>query len=161
MAKKKPKGNRYVHGMTGTRVWRIWCNMLSRCYNPRVPNFNLYGGREIYVLPRWHVFTAFFEDMGLPPSKTHTLERIDNNASYGPYNCRWATNQEQARNRRSNVLVALTESRSVTLVEACEIAGVTYATVQAERYKKGKSPKEALISAMLKNKRKNLLTTPR
>lgn len=87
--------------------------MMSRCYTPTNPSYPRYGGRGITVCNRWrfgengkHGFVCFLEDMGRKPSRTHSIDRHpDNNAGYGPGNCRWATQAEQQRNRRSNVIV--------------------------------------------------------
>lgn len=38
-----------------------------------------------------------------PPG--YTLERIDNDGNYEPSNCRWATTDEQRRNRSDNRLL--------------------------------------------------------
>jgi len=38
--------------------------------------------------------------MGERPSKSHTIDRIDNNKDYTPDNCKWSTKTEQSMNRR-------------------------------------------------------------
>lgn len=93
-----------THGMSKTRIYRIWTNMNYRCRNERSSAFPNYGGRGITVCERWRdSFEAFLADMGEPPPGT-TLDRIDNDSGYSPDNCRWTSVEVQSQNRRSNRL---------------------------------------------------------
>ena len=66
-----------THGMTNTRTWRIWRDMLNRCYYEKYPERHLYGGRGITVCERWRAsFSNFLEDMGEAPS-WGSIDRID------------------------------------------------------------------------------------
>jgi hypothetical protein len=114
---------RHGHCSHGTRSpeANAWQTMKARCLNPRNPRFADYGGRGITVCDQWRdSFAAFLADMGPRPSPAHTLERIRNGEGYGPGNCRWATQAEQAVNRRTTRLVDTPEGARPLAVVARE-----------------------------------------
>ena len=78
-----------------------------RCQNPKSRAYPDYGGRGIRVCKQWRLFSNFIKDMGPRPSPHHSIDRIDVDGHYEPGNCRWATPQEQNRNRRCNTNLEL------------------------------------------------------
>lgn len=94
------------HGKRHDPIYAIWSSMLARCRNPRNAAYANYGGRGIAVCDRWLEFVNFYADMGDPPAGM-SLDRIDNNAGYGPANCRWATRKEQNQNRRARHMLTV------------------------------------------------------
>ena len=86
-----------------TRTYRTWYHMKERCHNENCDAYQNYGGRGISVCARWLKFENFLTDMGERP-EDKTLDRIDNDGSYCPENCRWATWSEQQLNKRQKVV---------------------------------------------------------
>ena len=127
LAKEITSRIKKIHGMRHSPEWRIWSHMLERCRNPNCEKYYCYGGRGIKVCSRWLEFVNFYADIGPRPSTKHTLERIDNNGDYCPDNCRWATWDEQRRNKRTNHLLTY-NGETQPVVEWAKHAVVKYKT---------------------------------
>ena len=91
-----------VHGLRKTRIYRIWCGMKSRCYDPNHPKYPLYGSRGIKVCEEWlHNAQAFYDwAVSHNYASDLTIDRINSDGDYEPDNCRWASIAEQNRNRK-------------------------------------------------------------
>jgi hypothetical protein len=94
-----------ARGVYRDSEYRSWDGLIRRCTCSAEPSWHNYGGRGITVCERWLSYENFLADMGPKPSRKHSLDRIDVNGNYEPGNCRWATVNEQQRNRRNNKLV--------------------------------------------------------
>lgn len=90
------------HGMSKQRIYRIYRNMLNRCYYPKHPEFKYWGGRGIKVCDEWREDFLNFYNWALSNGYENNLsiDRIDVDGNYTPLNCRWATPKEQVHNRR-------------------------------------------------------------
>lgn len=112
------------HGMSKTRVYKLWTSMYSRCHIPSATGYSNYGGRGIRVCDRWRVFEAFLSDMGMPGNE-QSLDRIDNDGDYEPGNCRWVAPAEQRRHQRDLKYVTIGGEKHCLAVWAAR-NGVTY-----------------------------------
>ena len=122
-----------------------WRAMIYRCTNPKHVHFVDYGGRGIKVCDRWmQSFADFYADMGPRPSPRHSLDRFpDSRGNYEPGNVRWATWEEQTRNRGdySNTVTAFGVTRNLS--EWCEIYDQWPNTIK-HRLHRGWSPEDAV-----------------
>jgi hypothetical protein len=106
--------------------------MLDRCRNPKSAAYPNYGGRGIRARDRWQGYDGFINflaDMGpCPPGCS--IDRKDNNGDYTSENCRWATDQQQARNTRHNVFVTF-NSKTPCIAAWAEETGIKPYTLYA------------------------------
>jgi hypothetical protein len=108
MTENRPTGkdhHNYKHGhWVGKKpspTFISWQSMMKRCYDKNNNRFGKYGAAGITVCEKWHNFQNFLDDMGNRPSKSHSIDRVDNSLGYSPNNTRWATKSEQAVNRKT------------------------------------------------------------
>lgn len=142
----------YRHGMAGTRPYRIWKAMHSRCYNPKVPSYADYGGRGIKICDRWkNSFENFWADMHDGYADDLEIDRIDHDADYCPENCRWASDKQQNRNKRNNHFCDTVFGR-LTMADLSDISGLSYSAVKS-RVKNGWSGNDILAGRRLSDKR--------
>lgn len=118
--------SRLDHGYCGTITHNSWLSMRRRCKEPGNKEFAKYS--KIGYADEFDDFATFLAYMGERPSVRHTLDRIDNSQGYVRGNMRWATWETQQRNRTNNRMIVCSttgETKLVTLVEACELAGIS------------------------------------
>lgn len=107
-----------------TPTYNTWAQMHQRCEDKLHTHYANYGGRGIKVCARWRKYENFLADMGERPAG-HSLDRYpDNNGNYEPSNCRWATQKQQARNRRGLRIVQF-NGESMCLAEVLERTGLS------------------------------------
>lgn len=88
------------------KLARTWAGIVDRCHNPDSQSYYCYGARGIEMCERWQQSVdAFMQDMGMPPTMEHSIDRINCNGNYEPSNCRWATQEEQNNNTRRSKLI--------------------------------------------------------
>jgi hypothetical protein len=156
---------RATHGMSHSPTWKSWASMKNRCYQKSEISYKWYGARGIWICDGWRSsFRAFLLDMGNRPSLSHSIERIDGKIGYTcghcaacvknkwPANCKWATDTEQANNRRTNHSLTLGDT-TMTIAQWSRRTGIGQRTIY-QRLKRGWTPEKALTAptpAMKKN----------
>lgn len=139
---KRSDGSQYEnHGLSNTRLYRVWNTMKQRCLNPNNSGYRRYGGRGISICDEWMNFSEFRKwaiENGYNENSAFgelTIDRINNDGNYEPTNCRLANQTTQMNNRVSNVYV---EHRGVvkTIAEWARFYGVRYSTIY-NRYRRG------------------------
>jgi hypothetical protein len=146
---KNPNYKKVARSLNYIKEYRAWKGIRARCYNNKNKKYLSYGGRGIIVCDRWiDSYKNFLQDMGICPDESKSIERIDNNGNYEPSNCRWATIDEQANNRRTNVFITY-NNETLTLAQWGKKIGVSGSTI-AHRLKIGWSIEKTLTTEKLR-----------
>lgn len=138
-----------THGQYGTPAHVTWRGMIERCTNPKNSHWHLYGGAGVTVCERWRSFENFLADMGPRPDGM-SIDRIDNAGNYEPENCRWASAQEQAKNRSISKAVTV-DGELLSLQELSARTGIGYPTLRWRIHIK-KMPVELALSMPVSNR---------
>jgi len=151
-----------THGLTGgrnhtLRLYRIWRNMKSRCFNPKTPKYKNHGGRGITICPEWMDYKPFHNwAIANGYQDDLTIERIDNDGDYCPENCKWATYKEQSLNSRQNHIISY-KGKSKTLKEWADSMKIKYSTLRARLIQYGWPIDLALVTPISRQNRKDNL----
>lgn len=122
--------------------YTAWANIIARCTNPKHGKYAYYGGRGIKIAEQWlNSFEVFLADIGKRPSAKHSIDRINVNGNYEPGNVRWATKQQQMRNRRDNRFITF-GGRTQALKDWAGEIGIEESTL---RYRLSRWPLERAL----------------
>lgn len=136
------------HGLSRTRIKRIYYNMHSRCENPNTPKFKNHGGRGIKVCSEWSgengLINFYNWAMNNGYEEHLTLDRIDNDGNYEPSNCQWTDYKTQNLNKRDNHYVTI-DGVTKTVTEWSEKSGIHRNTLD-QRLRSGVTGKDLLSS---------------
>lgn len=137
-----------THGNKKTKLYKVWCGIKERCFNPHNKRYKNYGGRGITICNEWLDFLIFKEwayKTGYKEIDNYkeklTIDRIDTNGNYEPDNCRWITPREQNRNYSKNHFLTY-NSKTQCLSDWADELGIKRGTL-LYRIKSGKTIEEA------------------
>jgi hypothetical protein len=141
MRKKRER----LNGLSSRPEYITWQGMVQRCSNPKASSYKYYGAKGIKVCEEWRQsFQAFYAYVGPKPSPTHSIDRYPNkDGHYEPGNVRWATPQEQGRNRNQGLLTINGVTKH--LWEWAELSGLSVHCI-CLRLRRGIDPIQAISS---------------
>lgn len=124
-----------------SKLYRTWGGIKSRCYDRNNNNYHYYGGRGITMCDEWKNDYNTFKEWALHSGYNESggrdcsIDRIDTNGNYDPYNCRWATAKEQANNTRRNIIVEY-DGKRMSLSQWADYLKINYSSFMS-RWSRG------------------------
>ena len=142
MVESRRAGHRKTHGLSRTRLYRIFASMKTRCYNSADSHYQSYGGRGITICDEWlSDFSAFYKwamENGYKSDGTCSIDRIDVDKGYSPDNCRLIPMHEQGFNKTNTHYIEVQGER-LSIAKAAEIYGLNVKTIYTRVYR-GQTP---------------------
>lgn len=90
------------------RLYVIWCNMKSRCYDNTREAYKYYGAKGIKLCPEWeNDFMAFYSwAKANGYRKNLTIDRVRSSDDYSPQTCQWIGRKANSRKQEHKNLLA-------------------------------------------------------
>ena len=145
------------HGDCETRFYGVWSGMKSRCNNKN----RKYYANGITVCSQWQDYRNFKTDMyesyvehcEMYGEYNTTIDRIESLGNYTPTNCRWATYELQAKNRKSNIFIYY-NGKTQCLNDWAKELGIQRLTL-TKRIKSGWSIEEAFETPVTNTRKRS------
>ena len=133
------------HGLSKTKLYFVWKNIVNRCCRKSHHNYNWYGAKGITLCDEWRNSPESFIRWCVSNGYKEGLQidRIDNSKGYSPCNCRFVSRNENQRNTSANLRIAFA-GETHTLVEWCEKLGRPYDLIYG-RIRKGWTVEKAFL----------------
>lgn len=138
--------NAEKHGLSHTRLHRIWHSMYCRCNYKSTNGYKNYGGRRITVCNEWIGIEGFVRFYNWAIENGYkdglTLDRINLNGNYEPSNCKWSTPKEQSNHRRNSRYITF-NNETKTAKQWCDLYKISQTTFN-DRLNRGWTIEQAL-----------------
>lgn len=126
--KIKAKKEWKTHGMSSTKIYRVYRWILTRCNDSNNPAYHNYWWR--WIKCEWNSFQEFYTDIKELYSEWLTIDRIDNDWNYSKENCRFVDRKQQQRNKRNTIMY-----KWLTLQDWSEKLWIKYITLYVRKLK--------------------------
>ena len=127
------------HGMSQTKLYRVWRQMQERCHKDYTIERNKknYQNRGISVCAEWrNSFLSFYNwSMANGYKEGLEIDRRNNDGNYEPSNCRYITRIENMANRNMTIFIVIYGEKK-PIAEWSRISGICYSTLWV-RFKSG------------------------
>ena len=131
------------HHDSKTRFYSIWNGAKTRCTNSNDSHYYLYGGRGIkfewvsYIDFKKDMYESYLQACKLYGEENVSIERLNVNGNYCKTNCKWIHIKQQAKNRRTNVIVEMNDGTEMILSDYADMVNVKRSTMNG-RYRRSK-----------------------
>lgn len=119
--------NNKTHGQSKTKLYKLYKNVINRCYKKNHERYKYYGGKGIKVCDTWlNDFESFYNWAYANGYKQGlSIDRIDNNGNYEPNNCRWVDMSIQSTNKRNTVYLTY-NNKTQSMKQWADELGLNY-----------------------------------